>query len=669
MPKLQDNFEAFLNGDAAFAQFLRHGLADGFSFWRVDTPTQQWLSPEFTQLLGLDPGHSAQQALTWQDFLLPQDRELAEDALAQYIDHDNEQLEIVARFRHSSGKVLWIKSRGTALRDETQKITHICMAHSDLTSFVDAAEAKERAWRRTYQRLNAVLNTAHSGIIGLDNARNIVVLNPPAREILGDIPDQPPFRWPDNATFLDRDDQQPLAPDRTPIARLLRGDKISGETHLMASKSNEGGLRYVRLTSAQVKEPDTGLEAVIVIDDITEREKNRQTLERSARLDALGQLTGGIAHDFNNLMTTVLYAISLAQKEPLTPRTESLLDTAKASVYRGRDLTKRLLAFGKRQPGLAKSQSTQSVLDDLKVLVTPVIEAQIELDFGQAENCTVFCDPSQLENALLNLVLNSRDAILHSGTGQAISVTTTVLDPAECKEIHDTLTQEHRNNPDFPETPPEHFVAFSVTDDGPGMSQTVRARATDPFFTTKSAQSGTGLGLSMVYGFVRHANGVFQLESTEGTGTTARLILPRGNDVLAPRPDSFDAAAFAGDGRTILLAEDEAPTRAVLSETLQGLGYQVLACANGDEAWDKASSGAGFDILLTDMVMPGKVSGMELGRRVRENYPHKPVIFMSGYTDLNPVDTDGVAELVLHKPFDPEELARALYRHQSVAED
>lgn len=374
-------------------------------------------------------------------------------------------------------------------------------------------------------------------------------------------------------------------------------------------------------------------------------------------MDALGQLTGGIAHDFNNLLTTLLYSITLSQKQPQTEKADDLLETAKASVYRGRDLTRRLLAFGKRQPGQAVALALQDVVSELEVLVKPVIEAQVALSFEAAQDCGVLCDPSQLENALVNLVLNSRDAIVQSGQGGLVTVQAKALNDEACRQVRRALA-------DDPSAMVKQFVVFEVTDDGPGMPDLIRQRATDPFFTTKSERSGTGLGLSMVYGFARQSQGLFQLESREGHGTTARLILPRAAAAPTAKQPAAPEIMPASSGETILLAEDESAIRSVLAEMLRGLGYRVIQCANGQDACDIAKSGMDFDILLTDVVMPGAINGFELARTIRELAPEKPVIFMSGYTNHSRIDLDGPEPCMLQKPFEPELLTKALDRHK-----
>lgn len=508
-------------------------------------------------------------------------------------------------------------------------------------------------------RLEAVLNATQSGIVGLDQDGRIAFANARARLFMGETEATPPFDWPEDVTFVDADHMSPLDASKNPVNRALMGHRLSGETAIMRG-ADGGEPRYVRVSSARVEgagAPD--LRTVVVFYDVTDAEKQRQQLDRASRLDALGQLTGGIAHDFNNLLATIEFAVQLIDQSTegeTETRTRPFVSAALGAVRRGADLTQRLLAFAKRQPGFALSVRVRDVLAEFEGLVRPVIDERIDLRFEMpAQDLWVYCEVGQLENALLNLVLNGRDAILSSGHGGQIAIRVRALselgngdEPAAAQDTAAGPGQADR------------FVEFQVTDDGPGMSSEVLRRATDPFFTTKEASAGSGLGLSMVYGFVRQSGGAFRIYSEEGLGTTVRVILPRGTE-QGPREAAVDRLPVAqGQGQRILVVEDEEQLLDMMTELLETLGYDTLRAASGTEALEQVRHGAAFDLLLTDIVMPGGIGGFELAREVRVLRPGVPVIYMSGYTGFSSEEMGDVVAPVLHKPSPPSAVAAAL---------
>ncbi|SPH22048.1 Blue-light-activated protein [Ascidiaceihabitans donghaensis] len=509
-------------------------------------------------------------------------------------------------------------------------------------------------------RLETVLNTATSGIIALNANAEVVMVNPTARHLLGGVSRDVPFAWPESIQFLDVESMTPLDASADPIRRALTGHNLRAETHLLSRVNSDEVGRYVRVQSGKLEHARDDISTVLVVDDVSVGERNRQVVERKSRLDALGQLTGGIAHDFNNLLASMLYAVDLARRQEDKERQGELLDIASASIGRGRELTSRLLAFAKKQPGLATSRSIGPMFEEFEKLVGPMIEQNLSITFVvDAPDLQVYCDHAQLETALMNLVLNSRDAILRSGVGHSIkvharsvSLPQPVLLPTgnltEPLEVTEAAASAYR------------YTEISVTDNGPGMDEETRARAADPFFTTKETNSGTGLGLSIVYGFVRQADGDLRIYSEEGVGTTINLVLPRGTEA-GPREDPMPLdVPMAGTGQTVMLVEDEADLLNVMVEVIKDLGFLVVSAPSGNVAIDMIDAGQNFDVLLTDVVMPGKIGGFELARMVRARHPEKPVIYMSGYTGFTSQEMGEVQAMLLQKPTPPVELSAAL---------
>lgn len=508
-------------------------------------------------------------------------------------------------------------------------------------------------------RVELALETATNGIIGLDTAGRITIANRVAREML-DLGNSPaPFHWPARIGFKTQDSLSVIERNADPIHRAIAGERLDQEIFVIAS-GLKGRTRYVRVSSGIVpkrwrERRNTDIRSVVMIEDVTEQETNRQKYERSSRLDALGQLTGGIAHDFNNILATIMYSIELSLEEQLPERARNRLSQARTSVNRGSELAHRLLTFAKRQPGLATAKPIGAVFSEMRSLVRPTIEETIEI-VTECEDAQVmiFCDQGQLENAILNLVLNSRDAIMSSTRGNRILIA--------ARSVERPITG------DVPLASPgqqikeraRRYVEISVTDNGQGMSEEVKRRAIDPFFTTKGVSNGTGLGLSMVYGFVQQSDGEMRIYSEPGVGTTIRLLLPRGG-TDGTREESADRLPVPhGKSERILLVEDDANLLAMMEDMLTSIGYRHISASDGQAAFDLVRDDAEFDLLLTDLVMPGGMDGFALARKVRALRPDIPVIYMSGYAGFTDGSADKIQAPTIKKPCSVGDLARVI---------
>ena len=394
---------------------------------------------------------------------------------------------------------LALERRGSSAQDELDTIANAL--NTTRRDFVDV----NQDLRAASEQLRAVLDTTANGIIGLDPEGRVAVINPAARHMLGGKSEEPPFDWPRSIKFLEITDLHPLDASADPINRALAGQTLINETHLM-TRDGDDQNRYVRVSSAKVDDPSSDLRCVVALDDVSQLERNRQQAERKSRLDALGQLTGGIAHDFNNLLATILYAMQLTRADDISDRSDRVLATAIGAVERGRELTGRLLAFAKRQPGLTKSRTVDEVFTDFAGLARTAIEETVELKFVETDpGLLVHCDHGQLENALLNLTLNSRDAIMRSGRGSQIVIKARAINEVDAdlilrrKDLHTYIAQgmreEHAEDVARSDERAYRYVEISVTDNGPGMSPEVKQRAIDPFFTTKDTNSGRGWGV------------------------------------------------------------------------------------------------------------------------------------------------------------------------------
>ena len=378
-----------------------------------------------------------------------------------------------------------------------------------------------------------------------------------------------------------------------------------------------------------------------------QRSRTEEQLSHAQRLEAVGQLTGGIAHDFNNLLTVVSGNLQLLEDELLDkPQAAEIIGAALRAVGRGADLTRKLLAFARRQRLAPRAVEPQRLVADLGAMLGRTLGEAIEVEIDcPAQVPPVFADPSQLDAALVNLSLNSRDAMPRGGR-LTISVGARHVGAADADA----------------EQAPGDYVVFTVADTGHGMTADVLARAFEPFFTTKGPGKGSGLGLSMVYGFVKQSGGKLAVDSELGYGTRIEIALPAVREGAAVAPGPAHGASSRGH-ESVLVVEDEPDVRGVAVAFLRSLGYSVLAAGGAPEAVRILSSDAKIDLLFSDVVLGSGMTGGELAHEARRLRPGLRVLLTSGYERASPDEPapEAVFEL-LRKPYRREELAAAVRR-------
>ncbi len=382
-----------------------------------------------------------------------------------------------------------------------------------------------------------------------------------------------------------------------------------------------------------------------------ERRNAEAALHRAQRLEAVGKLTGGVAHDFNNVLQIVRGNLQLLQKN-LEPDSKpaARVKAALDGVERGAKLAAQLLAFGRRQPLDPVVVNLETMLTRMDDLLHRALGESIEIHTHVAEGLwNTLVDVPRLENVILNIALNARDAMDHSGT-LTMRLENTVLDATDAAHREGLCAGE--------------YVTLAISDTGHGMSVEVQRRAFEPFFTTKPEGQGTGLGLSMVYGFVKQSGGDVAIESEENRGTTVKLYLPRSGLPLSDFATAATSETMAGKGETILVVEDDEAVRTTVADTLVELGYRVLRASDGQSALTIIRSGVPIDLLFTDVVMPGPVPSTEMVRLAREILPGVRVLHTSGFTSNAIVHGDRLDAGVnlLSKPYSREDLAEKL-RH------
>ncbi|MDM2931941.1 hybrid sensor histidine kinase/response regulator [Citrobacter sp. Cu233] len=388
-------------------------------------------------------------------------------------------------------------------------------------------------------------------------------------------------------------------------------------------------------TTRLLKEKTTQMEI-----DRTERQGLEEALLHSQKLKAVGQLTGGLAHDFNNLLAVIIGSLDLVNPDsPDAPRINRALKAAE----RGAMLTQRLLAFSRKQSLHPHAVELKTLLENLGELMRHSLPNTFMLEIeAQSPAWPAWIDVSQLENAIINLVMNARDAM----DGQAGMI--------KIRSWNQRVTRSDGRKQDM--------VMLEVADQGSGMSQEIKAQVFEPFFTTKQTGSGSGLGLSMVYGFVRQSGGRVEIESAPGQGTTVRLQLPRAIvPVQVPVEPIAEHPATSGE-KLVLVLEDEADVRQTLCEQLHLLGYLTLEAANGEQAMHMLAASAEIDILVSDLMLPGGLSGADVVNHVLKHYPQLNILLISGQ-DLRPAHNPALPDVaLLRKPFTRGELAQALRR-------
>lgn len=391
-----------------------------------------------------------------------------------------------------------------------------------------------------------------------------------------------------------------------------------------------------------------GRQIAISARDVTERRNLEEKLRQSQKMEAVGQLTGGLAHDFNNLLTGIMGALDILQRrirhgQPV--EASPYIAVARGAAQRAAALTQRLLAFARRQPLDAQSTNVNRLVQDMHDLINrtmgPTIHVEID---AAAELWNAWVDPNQLENALLNLCINARDAMPKGGN-------------LVIETRNQRVEQARASERDMQEG---DYVLLSVCDTGTGMSPAVMAKVFDPFFTTKPIGEGTGLGLSMVYGFARQSNGNVWIESEVNFGTTVRIVLPRhvGAPIMYDPPDEPANPRRAQGGETILVVDDERMIRMWVTEVLHDLGYVTLEAENGAEGLKWVKSHRRIDLLVTDIGLPGGMDGRQLAAASRAERNNLPILLMTGYGEEleQPFTSAIMGEDLLRKPFSTQEL-------------
>jgi signal transduction histidine kinase/ActR/RegA family two-component response regulator len=429
---------------------------------------------------------------------------------------------------------------------------------------------------------------------------------------------------------------RPIEALRLSAERLGRGETVTTE-HCGILEMDAVRTEMVR-ASDEIHRAKAELQ-LRVEEAVEVAERSQRALLQGQKLEALGRLTGGIAHDFNNVLQTLTTGLQLVQLSADNPRSRSALDACQRAVQRAGELTGQLMAFGRVQDARLETIDLKQQI----AAMTPLLKGGLrgDIDFRQdiaADLWAVTLDPLQFELALLNLTINARDAMPHGGVLQLEAHNETVTQPRDELKAGD-------------------YVRLAIVDSGGGMSQEVLAKALDPFFTTKGVGKGSGLGLPQAYGFARQSGGTLMLCSTPGEGTAAIIYLPKvDHPAHAPKPDKRARQPAAAEG-LILLVEDDPLVRDVVRPALEASGFRVTLAQDGEEALALLDAGQRFDLVFSDIVMPGQVSGIDLAEIVQKRFPRIRMLLATGYSERR-VSLPGIRTLA--KPYDVAEVVDAV---------
>jgi PAS domain S-box-containing protein len=625
--------------DAALSRIAgRIGRIGG---WTVDVPSRilNW-SEQVFEILDLPPGPTPtlQQAL---DYFPPEWREQV-SAQVRQCTREGTPFDVELPAVTAAGQHRWVRLAGQASRNVEGAIVRVDGAFQDMSQLKQA----ERAVLESEQRFRLLSRASRDAIWDWNLDNETVWWNEGFETLFGYI---------GNATEQGRhphiDRIHPEDRERV-IARLHAA--IDGVDDNWSDgyrfRRCDGSYANVLDRGCLIRDAATGktMRMVGCMTDVTERLALEEQLRQSQRLDAVGQLTGGVAHDFNNLLTVILGNAELLEKELAANRQlRPLAQMIATAAQRGASLTQRLLAFARKQALDPQPVDVNHIAADATVMLRRTLGEHIEIRLNCGEGLwQALVDAPQLENALLNICLNARDAMSDGGK---LTI-----------ETSNTELEQHYADQHV-EVRPGQYVLLAVSDTGTGIAPEHLNRVFEPFFTTKDKSRGTGLGLAMVYGFVKQTGGHVCLYSEPGEGTTVKLYLPRAVDAAEPAPEARPELPAAGGTETILLVEDDELVRRYAHDQLSSLGYQVIEAHDAQQALVVLRSDAHVDLMFTDVVMPGK-SGRQLADEAARIRPGLKILYASGYTESAIVHHGrldaGVS--LLSKPYRRDQLARSI---------
>ncbi len=633
--------------------------AGGYSSFQVDfTANKLKIDDEIFRFFGMDPETDTMTIAKWMSRVCPEDFDRTLSAMANGSTSDQKFLKTSYRIKHKTGQLVWLELIARAVKDpitkDIAKIIGLCrdisqemqLRHQTETSEQNLARsqalAKMGSWVMDLEDLTFDWSDHMFALFGAEKG------GPPKQRFQAMVSLMEPAeqeKWQESLAF----------------AKL--GQSISG---LECEFNHPDGEKHRIAIHIDIEFDSDGKPAKLhgICQDITDQTMLERKFLQAQKMESVGQLTGGIAHDFNNLLMVVLGNLQLIEKltegdEKATAR----LTTAIDAVNKGSELTKRLLAFSRQQTLEDDIIKVNDLIEETSDMLTRAITSNIELKIKPGQDIwTVKADKTQLETAILNLSINARDAMKEGGV---------LIVETENKVLDATYTRQHED------LIPGDYVVVSVSDTGEGIPAKIIDKVLQPFFTTKPPGSGSGLGLSMIYGFVKQSKGHLSIYSEEGTGTTIKIYLPRhietadtvaqpkakncapGEEPVESTPENVLQPAVKTPTKKpiVLIAEDNDPVRDVAVAMIEDMGYIVLDASDGEKALEIIKARDDIDLLLSDVVMPG-MNGPELAAAALEIRPELKVLFASGYTQGTAEEMHELPNFIelIDKPFTQQEL-------------
>jgi PAS domain S-box-containing protein len=563
---------------------------------------------------------------------------------------------IEKRYVRKDGRPVWVSLTASLHGGRGESPFVLCIlsditsrkaTEADLVAKSEQLRQSEETSRKQALILESIIANMADAVIVADENRQFVTFNPAARRLFGEPPAKPfgPEDWVRVFGLYHPDGITPLPPEEVPLDCALQGEAVDlAEIYVRNAAARNGA--FVSVSARPMLDERGKIRgAVVVCRDITDARQTSEALRQAQKMEAVGQLTGGIAHDFNNLLQVIMGNSEVLLEMLKSNAThQKLAQMTLTAAQRGAALTSQLLSFSRRQSLQPRPTDVRRLVAETEGLLSGAVGASIEFrqDFAP-DLWQVVVDPGMLQSALVNLVLNARDA-MPSGGRLTIQAENFVCD---------------RSHGSRYEVRPGDYVRINISDTGIGIPAANLEKVFEPFFTTKEVGKGSGLGLSMVYGFIQQSGGAIRIRSIESYGTVVRLYLPRARGDGAAQPASADNAAPHGS-ETVLVVEDDPLVRDFVIAALRSLGYTVLAATHGDTALQclKAYEGP-VHLLFTDIVMPGGMTGWELAKRAVILRPALKILFTSGYTEPSGRANADLGPL-LAKPYSKVELANAV---------
>ncbi|HJU16406.1 MAG TPA: PAS domain-containing protein [Stellaceae bacterium] len=639
-------------------------------FWDVDPVNDVLVWPPVVKaMFGIPPEAPVSMAEDFHARLHPDDREWVSAAYAAACDPEQRALYDVEyrTIGKEDGVVRWVAAKGRGLFDGEGRCIRVLGTAIDITP----RKQIETALRESEARLRVALGAAGLGTWETDLANGRNLWDGPLAALLGFSPEQAAKasdRWLEVVHPEDRDRVsrafRAAAEGGLPYREEFRVRRADGAERVFATSGvlvapgrMIGAVQDVteaRTAEAVLARDKAELERLVaersraLEAEVAERQKIEAALHQSQRLEAIGQLTGGIAHDFNNLLAVVMgQAEAIAVAADGNPRIARMATATQRAAERGAQLTGQLLAFARRQQLQPVTTAVHLLVSNIGDLVRQAVGEAVTVELRVEPGLwPSHLDPAQFESAILNLAINARDAMPQGGR---LVIEARNVSAADVKARHLDLA-------------PGEYVMVSVTDTGAGMTPGVLRRAFEPFFTTKDVGKGTGLGLAQIYGFAKQSGGTATIDSTLEAGTTVAMYFPRADTESIEAASSTEARAVVrGQGKTVLLVEDQSEVREVIEMSLDGLGFRVVTAEDGIAARKVLETHETIDLLLTDVVMPNGVSGLDLAREARRLRQDIKIVLVSGYLRDSDTLMSAASDLLfLVKPFSQAQLAEAI---------